>query len=140
MMTHQHPSTHEERGSKGRKRHEQIPLPDGGSKFDPYSELLANARRRYILDYARKRESAELVEVAEYVAECEGREQRELDHPVQLQIDLHHSQLPRLDDIGLIDYDPRSGMVCCDRLPEPVDSFLDQYDGLETQDDEDGSE
>lgn len=42
----------------------------------------------------------------------------------RLRIRLHHDTLPRLDDHGLLAFDPETGTVSEPDIPEPIYSFL----------------
>lgn len=78
-----------------------------------YHELLAVERRRTTLDVLESSNSpVELEELAAMVAE------REINVGVpdeatveRVAITLHHSHLPKMADVGVIDYDPDSSRV-----------------------------
>ena len=74
--------------------------------------LLASARRRAILSYLRRHpdrpvEFDALVEACLGDARTEGKRAGRL----QVEADLHHVQLPALDDAGVVRYDPDEGTV-----------------------------
>lgn len=78
-------------------------------------ELLAGRRRRYVLYYLMNApdDSVDLEElvdrVRDYEREAEGSVPDEHRHRVATS--LHHCELPKLVDHGVVDYDPRSGTV-----------------------------
>lgn len=80
--------------------------------------LLANRRRRYTLYHLDEVEQAviPLNELADHLVQWErewdSREKTEHDtHRREIRIDLHHNQLPRLAEAGLIDYDARTQTI-----------------------------
>lgn len=73
-----------------------------------YHELLAVGRRRTTLDIlADSNTPVELEELAATVAEREN-SQGIADKAIieRVAISLHHSHLPKMADLGIIDYDP----------------------------------
>lgn len=66
-------------------------------------ELLANSRRRYVLQYLLNNEHGNAEKIASEIAPREEGDIREI------QISLVHNHLPRLADHGLLEYDHRSG-------------------------------
>ena len=87
-------------------------LPDGLSESEVH-ELLADERRRLVLDSLAERSGA--VDVAELAATVTKREDgsQAPDRATRksVEADLHHRQLPRLADVGIIDYDRDSHEV-----------------------------
>lgn len=73
--------------------------------------LLASARRRVLLDVLRERTApVDVRELAADIAEREG------DGPTSTRTErvaatLHHSHLPRMSDLGLLDHDPERNRV-----------------------------
>lgn len=101
---------------------------DGGHEISECIELLANDRRRYVLYYLRGERRANFEEITEQVAAWEiDTSPEELDEQTKrnVQIDLHHAHLPKLEDAGLIWYDRLHGAIRFHCVPEPVDTFLD---------------
>ncbi len=77
--------------------------------------VLANERRRIVCDLlAGHTEPVDLQTVTEAVRVREGAD----DGPNgdAIRIALHHSHLPLLDDVGLVDYDPASHRI----VPHPA--------------------
>lgn len=84
------------------------------SELDSMFEALSVARRRYVLYYLADRpdEAVDLVDLIDHVRMVEQAEgTAETTRQERIRIDLHHSHLPKLDAMGVIDYDGRSGTV-----------------------------
>ena len=85
-------------------------------------ELLSDPHCRYLLQYLRENEGpAELPAVARHVvAGITHTEPDEVTEDVQRRVQtwLHHGQLPRLDDHGVVDFDPDAGTVALADDPE----------------------
>jgi hypothetical protein len=100
------------------------PLPE--LTADVAFDLLSNARRRYVLCYVRERGDASVRELSRYTAAWEN----DVD-PTALSSSqrkrvytaLHQTHLPRLDEYGIITYDPDRGTV----TPQPRLDLLDEY-------------
>lgn len=73
--------------------------------IDDVFELLSNDCRRRACLFLRRAgvEVATLQDLVDALAPNAGDEERE-----RLAINLHHRHLPKLDDAGIVDYDPRS--------------------------------
>ena len=73
--------------------------------IDEVFELLSNDCRRRVCLFLRRTgiEVATLDDLVEALASAESDEERE-----RLAINLHHRHLPKLDEAGIVDYDPRS--------------------------------
>ena len=73
--------------------------------IDDVFELLSNHCRRRVCLFLRRAgvEVATLQDLVDALAPNAGDEERE-----RLAINLHHRHLPKLDDAGIVDYDPRS--------------------------------
>lgn len=86
------------------------PLGEGGVALTPsletVFEILADRDRRAICRYLVSEASgvATVEEIADALTETEASSQR-------LALNCHHRHLPKLDDAGLIEYDPRSNAV-----------------------------
>lgn len=90
-------------------------------------ELLADERRRYVLYYLQDRENAELEEVTEQVAAWETETPpEELDEKTvrNVRTSLYHGHLPKLEEAGIIGYDPRHGSMYLQCLPAPIEQIL----------------
>lgn len=73
---------------------------------------LANHRRRALLDcFRRTEETVDRADLVEYVAACESTSEPPDDHREQVAIEIHHTHLPKLTDLGLVEFDERSSTV-----------------------------
>ncbi|WP_254535486.1 DUF7344 domain-containing protein [Halomarina litorea] len=97
--------------------------PDEDDLFD----LLSNRRRRYALHYLKQRGgTVELRDLAEQVAAWEyDSAVRDLDRRERKRVKtaLHQFHLPKMDDVGVVEYDARLGRV----RPAPAASDLECY-------------
>lgn len=95
---------------------------------DVVFDILSSSRRRYVLFYLRQADDpVELNSLAEQVASWEN------DLPVEelsdqqrkrVYVSLYQTHIPKLDSIGLVEYDQQSGLVePTDRALE-IDSYL----------------
>lgn len=75
-------------------------------------DLLSCTRRRYVAYYLYGIDGSAVAvdEVADYVHGIEGEEQVS-DRRERVRVDLHHAQLPKLDECGAVDYDRRTRTV-----------------------------
>lgn len=107
-------------------RGDQAPhLTDGGSGFlDEMFDVLSDRRRRYVLYALRDADSA--VEMDDIVSFVVDRERIDTDgHRSQVRTALHHVHLPKLADVGAVEYD--TGRETCTplELPERVASLVE---------------
>ncbi|GAB3672364.1 hypothetical protein GCM10028856_25440 [Halopiger thermotolerans] len=89
--------------------------------MDEQFSLLSNRRRRRLL-YALVAADGAVVERSQLVArlaDVEASGAGESDETLEERIarDLHHTQLPQLEDAGIVDYDQRQGTVRYVGLP-----------------------
>lgn len=96
--------------------------------------LIADARNRAILtilhEVARPLSTAELVNHLSEHDELAGDVSDENDDREALYIALHHNHLPKLDEAGLIDYDPAENVVTAENVPD-VDADWQDLEKLE---------
>lgn len=113
------------------------PTTDGGVTVSDILEALASQRRRYALYYLQDEEYSELEELAEYVAAKEYETSLSELHDQafkDVRIDLYHTQLPKLEDAGIIAFDSRNKAVRYHEPPDAIEQFLDYCAMLETPD------
>ena len=93
-------------------------------QLDATLELLSDQRRRYVLYYLREQGNPVSVdELADRVTMWEN--EPSIDRS-KIRADLHHSQLPRLDDAGVVDFDPEEGYVSlATGTDAPITEYLD---------------
>lgn len=85
--------------------------------FDACLELLADDRRRRVVQQLRVESDTTLEALAESLAD---------DDRERLTTELHHNHLPKMADHGVLEYDPRSGAV----LYDPDDSLETLVDAV----------
>lgn len=75
--------------------------------------VVAEERRREILQYLQSTDRAAITlqELAANLEPAVGGSDPVKNPARRLAIELHHNHLPRLDEAGLVDYDPRRGTV-----------------------------
>jgi|SRR6056297_1892821 len=99
---------------------ESVPSDETPLDVDVAFDLLSNARRRGVL-YALERDGATTVgELAPRIAAWQAPNGD--PSPEQVRTSLVHAHLPRLDEAGVVDYEPETGRV------EPID--VDSLDPL----------
>jgi len=96
---------------------------------------LTDVRRRYVLYYLRERDGADLATLARIVSGWIGAETgagltTSADHD-RLELELHHTHLPALDDAGLLSYDSETNYTSARPLPGPLSELLDRTSELE---------
>lgn len=111
--------------------------PDGGlSPLDRVLEALSRETDRYILYYLTENEAVELDDLVD------GLVTSETDQPPsavseelrrEICIELHHERLPRLEDLGIVEYDHRTGAVRYRNPPQHLREFLELARELEDQ-------
>ena len=88
---------------------------DGGERpLDELLDVLSNHRRRYVLYYLRETETADVEELTEYVVENfeSGQESTAPgDRFEKTKATVIHTDLPKLRERGIVEYDPRSETV-----------------------------
>ena len=95
------------------------------SDLDAYHRCLANRHRRVLLYKLRDRELTTVEELASTLAAefygPPGGRGRGRDEAAT---ELHHHHLPKLDELSVVDYDARSGMVRVRELPPELEALL----------------
>ncbi|MFC7072300.1 hypothetical protein ACFQJ7_05355 [Halovenus rubra] len=101
--------------------------------YDDYFKLLSNHRRRYTLHYLKKNgEDAELGELSEQIAAWENDvewEEVTYDQRKRVYTSLQQVHLPRMDDIGVVDFDDREGVASLTPAAEEVDIYFELVAG-----------
>lgn len=97
-------------------------------ELDRLFSTLSSRRRRWILYYlvSSEEEAVERAELADAILAHERNDGQIEDPPPKdtIELDLHHSVLPRLKDEGYIDYDPRQGTIRYDGPPELANCLI----------------
>lgn len=99
-------------------------------------EVLSNRRRRYVFHYLRTNgdEPAPVRDVAEHVASWELETERDLlssDERRRVQTALHQFHLPKMDDLGFVEYDAQRGEVQLTEETAEFDIYLDVVPGVD---------
>jgi DNA-binding transcriptional ArsR family regulator len=104
---------------------------------DDVFEILSSPRRRYLLYYLRQRqEPVELTALAEHVAAWEnGVDTDDLttQERKRVYVSLYQTHVPKLDEAGIVEYDPESGMVVLTQRAQRIDSYLGEDDQMRWQ-------
>jgi len=74
-------------------------------KTDTYLQLVADRRRRHLLQTLREEDTASVDDLAGKLASDGGAS------PERVAVDLHHNHLPKLADEEIVEYDSRSNTV-----------------------------
>lgn len=108
---------------------ENARVSDGGeSLLSRVFGALAHPRRRYVLYYLRDHGQAQTDDLARQIAAWERdvpRDEVPEDVAEQVSLELLHSHLPKLEDQGLVEYDPRTETVNYAYPPSLLDEALD---------------
>lgn len=93
-----------------------------------YAGVLAAERRRLVVDVLAEQTTAvELGELAAEIATVEAGADSPPEEPIRdVKIGLHHAHLPKLDEVGVLDYDPKS------RVIKPADAVAGTDDTTST--------
>lgn len=94
---------------------------------DTLFELLGSRPRRAVLFHLRQHGTTTIEELTEIVATVDTAEDSEpTEEEVRdARIALHHRELPKLEQLGLVTVDSEAGVVEGDALPEDVTGWLD---------------
>ena len=91
-------------------------------------DLLSNPRRRYILYYLRTHDGpVQLTDLADEVAAWEYEtdvEELSKQERKRVYVSLYQTHVPKLAEVGLIDYDPSVGLIRPTRRVRAVDAYL----------------
>lgn len=103
---------------------------------DQIFDILSSARRRYVIYYLRNRnEEVSLTELSKQVAAWEYEtEPDELTDQQQkrVYVSLYQTHVPKLADLGIVDYDRDRGAVALGKEAKKFTSRLDRNGGDET--------
>lgn len=99
-------------------------IADGGSLLDRIMEGLSSPRSRRVLYCLAEEDPREIDDVAAAVASLETETSPDETSIRAIKIDMYHRVLPKLAQLQLIEYDPRSGSVCFRDAPDELVEFL----------------
>ncbi len=94
-------------------------------------DVLRNERRRAVIERLRRNgERLDLRTVSERIAaEESGESPPPRNHRQSVYVSLHQTHLPKLDRLGIVDYDRSSKRIRCD---DGIDALVPYLDGPET--------
>ncbi|UHQ96342.1 DUF7344 domain-containing protein [Natrinema halophilum] len=106
------------------------PVRNGGGriKLDALLYTISSQNRRYLLYILRERKSSDVESLARQITALkqEKAPAKVSDQRVSsLRSKLHHSDIRKLEEANLAEYDPCSGVVVYSDCPPLLDSFLD---------------
>ena len=117
--------THENCSPKTTRR----AVTDGGpSHVDQIVTSLQDARRRYLLYHLREVDTSDLETATRRVAASEhdcGPGDVPTDIHDQIEAELYHIHLPKLDDLDVVDYDIRSDSIQLRDLSKELDEIIE---------------
>ncbi|WP_135825447.1 DUF7344 domain-containing protein [Halorussus ruber] len=89
---------------------DQRPVAEVSLSLDSTLEILADHDRRVIIDYLRAEadQTATVGELADYLVSQKVEKADERPSSDRVQTMLHHIHVPKLVDVGLVDYDARN--------------------------------
>lgn len=109
--------------------------PDGGAEeVSRLVEALSTYRQRCVLYHLMETEPADLEEVTREVAAMEqGQLPEEVPSEIHgdVQVDLYHNILPKLTELKIIEYDPRSKTLSYRHPPKHIEEFLELTQDLD---------
>lgn len=101
--------------------------------LDDIFELLKNARRREVIQYLGRQEdeTATLSDLAEHIAALENEievTQLSSDQRKRVYIGLYQCHLPKMDDMGVIDFDSNRGTIELKETVTQLQPYLERTD------------
>ena len=95
--------------------------------LDEFYQLLGSASRRRVLYYLQEHPEITLEELSDVVAGWKAVEEDAVVGPRErdrIRISLHHTDVPRLAESDVVEYDRESREVALKQLPEPLSRIL----------------
>lgn len=95
-------------------------------------EALSNDRRREVIRYVNYiKGPVDISDVSEYIAEMEsGRSPPPTNLRKSVYVSLHQTHLPKLDDLGVVEYEPNSKIIKPNQYIDEFNSYIG--DNVET--------
>lgn len=104
-------------------------MPDEKLSRDRMFDILSSPRRRYVLYYLREESGPiKLTDLAEKLAAWQDDTAPENVSPQarkRMYVSLYQTHIPKLEEVGLITYDPDSGEIALVEGQSSVDRYLD---------------
>lgn len=108
---------------------------DRGASLDVIFEILKNSRRREVLHFLRERdEQVSLGELAEHVAAIENETTTDAltsSERKRVYVGLYQCHLPKMDDIGVVDFNQDRGHITLTEKADDFEKYLDRSEGEE---------
>lgn len=105
-------------------------------RLDELLSLLTEQRRRDVLYYLAATEVTDIESLAQNVAAMnEGVSVEEVSNEVQEQVQLKlvHTDLPKLANADVIEFDSRSEAIRCRNLPQVLECLVDKCHDIEVE-------
>jgi DNA-binding transcriptional ArsR family regulator len=103
---------------------------DSGASLDVIFEILKNSRRREVLHFLRERdEQVSLGELAEHVAAIENDTTTDAltsSERKRVYVGLYQCHLPKMDDIGVVDFNQDRGHITLTEKADDFEKYLDR--------------
>ncbi|KAA9396031.1 hypothetical protein Har1130_17025 [Haloarcula sp. CBA1130] len=103
---------------------------ESGASLDVIFEILKNSRRREVLHFLRERdEQVSLGELAEHVAAIENETTTDAltsSERKRVYVGLYQCHLPKMDDIGVIDFNQDRGHITLTEKANDFEEYLDR--------------
>lgn len=99
------------------------PAPD----LDEFHQLLCSAPRRHVLYYLQEHPETPLEELSDVVAGWKAIEENTVVGPRErnrIRVSLHHTDVPRLAESDVVEYDRENREVTLDPLPDRLSRIL----------------
>ncbi|APX96431.1 DUF7344 domain-containing protein [Natronorubrum daqingense] len=123
----------------GDDRPENGNIPIGASEerrnwVDEILHALADSERRFLIYHLHSVDATDLETLASRIAVArEGKPIDDIPQPVyeEIKLNLHHSDLPQLAEIGAIDFDSRNGDIRCRTFPDTLKALVETCEDIE---------
>jgi DNA-binding transcriptional ArsR family regulator len=115
-------------GSEGKKESDTTEETTDSLPLDQVFEILKNRRRRKVLRYLQDREEVSLGEIAEHVAADENDttvKQVTSKERKCAYVGLYQCHLPKMDDLGVVEFNQNRGRVSLGRNVDQLTEYLD---------------
>jgi len=103
---------------------------DASASLDVIFEILKNSRRREVLHFLREKdEQVSLGELAEHVAAIENDTTTDAltsSERKRVYVGLYQCHLPKMDDIGVVDFNQDRGHITLTEKAEDFETYLDR--------------
>lgn len=102
------------------------------SSLDTIFDLLSNPRRRFVLHYLKEHDgTVELNDLAAEIAAKENdvpKEELTSQQRKRAYVSLYQTHVPKLEEVGVIEYDSETGQITLTEQADQIDRHLDTSD------------